>query len=177
MVLATVARRGSDRVSAKTSAVLADGGKDTTSESVRQTSTTPPIANRSDRDLFSSMHHPSCCQTGTSHDDPDQFGFDGGLGCDDRDWTGQVGRHPQATETMATLRPPCTLFLTAIQLSKATQDRQKRARTQEDGLSCLKWACGLRRHNTRRVGSFCLRIRHVRHGARRWSPLWPGTRE
>ena len=98
--VATLAVRGSDRVGAKASTVLADREKGPTAEGTRKEQTTPFIVDRSDRDLLSTMRRATRCQTGTSHDNSDKLGLDGGLRRDDNDRTRQVGRHPEATETM-----------------------------------------------------------------------------
>ena len=61
---------------------------------------------------ISTTHHSSCSQTRTSHDDPDHPGLNGGLGRDDSERTRQVGRHPEATETMVNdPQPPLRAFL------------------------------------------------------------------
>ena len=112
MGVVTPAGQRIDRVGAETSTVLADREENETAEGIEKKQATPLFTSGFGRDLLSTTHHSSRIQTRTSHDDPDQPGFDGGLGRDDSDRTRPVGRHPEATEAMDDDRqPPVRAFL------------------------------------------------------------------
>ena len=107
-----VAARGSDRVGAGTSTVLADS-KNATALGSPKEQTTPFIADRSDRDLLSTTCHPSRSQARTSHDNPDQLGLEGGLGRDNSDRTETVDGN---------LSPPCAPSSNMFRLIGAMHD-------------------------------------------------------